>query len=291
MLSDDFDFDDDDIADIPSLPDWILDLEARAETPVTRTDGFGLQWHVWGEGRPLALLHGGHGSWMHWVRNVDALVGQGFRVMAVDLPSFGRSDTFHTEDLEDVARMVAGGLAELAPGESVQMAGFSFGSVVGAITAKHVDAGVAHLAMLGSPLLGQRHSVGEDLAKWRGMPIPVHRAAAHAQNVGLLMLTGPDSVTDEATAIQMAHAELARGKHRGLFEKLDVPGDLSRMEGDLTVIYGSRDALTWRHLDERRENVARYKPGSEFHVIPDVGHWVQYQAADEVNEILSRRFA
>ncbi|WP_088622390.1 alpha/beta fold hydrolase [Oceanicola sp. 22II-s10i] len=287
MLSHDFD---DDIVDIPTLPQWIHDLEARSEQRVTG-DATRMHWHIWGEGRPLALFHGGHGSWMHWVRNVDALVDAGYRVMAADLPNFGQSDSLETEDLEDFARIVAAALAELAPGEPVRMAGFSFGSVIGAITAKHVEAGVERLAMLGSPLLGDRHGVNDRLAKWRGMPIPEHRAAAHAQNVGLLMLTGPDSVTDEAVAIQMAHAELARGRNKGLFSSLDVPGDLQRMEAELTVIYGSRDALTWRYLDQRRENVAAWKPGAEFHVIPEVGHWVQYQAADEVNAILTRRMA
>ena len=29
---------------------------------------------MWGEGRPLVLLHGGTGSWMHWVRNVEDAV-------------------------------------------------------------------------------------------------------------------------------------------------------------------------------------------------------------------------
>ncbi len=98
-------------------------------------------------------------------------------------------------------------------------------------------------------------------------------------------------MTDEATAIQMAHAELARGRYRGLFDKLNLPRDLKALTGDLTVIYGDRDALTWRHLEERRERVMRWNDNAEFHVIPGAGHWVQYQAADVVNDILVRRFA
>ncbi len=35
-------------------------------------------WHVWGQEHvesttPLVLLHGGSGSWTHWVRNVQHL--------------------------------------------------------------------------------------------------------------------------------------------------------------------------------------------------------------------------
>ena len=39
----------------------------RIETPCG--DG-SLVWRVWGSGPPLILLHGGYGSWTHWIRNV-----------------------------------------------------------------------------------------------------------------------------------------------------------------------------------------------------------------------------
>lgn len=280
----------DDEPDCPALPDWVVDLEARCETPVTRAEGVSLQWHILGEGRPLVLLHGGHGSWLHWVRNMGPLSDH-FRVMAVDLPAFGDSDIYETEDLHSYAGLVARGVAELAPGQEISAAGFSFGSVIGSLMVGQVEAGARAFAMLGSPMLGPTHPVTERLKKWRGMPVPHHRAAAHATNVGELMLTGPDSVTDEATAIQMAHAEKARGRYRGLFRKLDVPSELAAWPGELTVIYGDSDALTCRHLDERRETVARIKPEAQFHVIPGAGHWVQYQAHEAVNALLLDRLS
>lgn len=275
---------------IPTLPQWIHDLEAQAEMRVTRSGGVDLQWRIWGEGRPLVLLHGGHGSWLHWVRNIAPLARH-FRVMAVDLPSYGDSGTFKTDDLQAYAALVAQGVDELAPGEPVRGAGFSFGSVIGTLMLKKVAAGVEAWAMLGSPVLGGRSEVGPRMRTWRGMPMPEHRAAAHANNVGVLMLTGPDSVTDEAVAIQMAHAEKARGLHRGLFAKLDVPAELGAWEGRLTVVYGARDAIAEHHLDERRDTVAAVQPHAQFHVIPEAGHWVQYMAADAVNDILLRRLA
>ena len=54
-------------------------------------------WHEWGRecldqgASTLVLLHGGSGSWMHWIRNIAPLVADGFHVLAVDLPGFGDS--------------------------------------------------------------------------------------------------------------------------------------------------------------------------------------------------------
>ena len=50
-------------------------------------------WHVWGQEHagnttPLVLLHGGSGSWTHWVRNVQHLA-QTRSVWALDLPGCG----------------------------------------------------------------------------------------------------------------------------------------------------------------------------------------------------------
>jgi 2-hydroxy-6-oxonona-2,4-dienedioate hydrolase len=36
-----------------------------------------IAWHECGAGEPIVLLHGGHGSWQHWVRNVEALAQHG----------------------------------------------------------------------------------------------------------------------------------------------------------------------------------------------------------------------
>ena len=47
-------------------------------------------WRIWGEGPPLVLLHGAHGSWTHWFNNIPGLAKH-FTVLAPDLPGMGDS--------------------------------------------------------------------------------------------------------------------------------------------------------------------------------------------------------
>lgn len=50
-----------------------------------------IRWRRWGgQGRPLVLLHGGHGSWLHWVRNIEALAERR-EVWVPDMPGYGDS--------------------------------------------------------------------------------------------------------------------------------------------------------------------------------------------------------
>ncbi len=55
-----------------------------------RRSACGTIWRRWGEGPPLVLLHGGAGSWTHWIRNIDALAAD--RTLWIpDLPGLGDS--------------------------------------------------------------------------------------------------------------------------------------------------------------------------------------------------------
>lgn len=264
---------------IPTLPQWITDLDDEAETRTTEKDGVRMRWRIWGKGEPLVLLHGGSGSWLHWVRNIRPLTAR-YRVIAPDLPGFGDSDHFQTSNLAEYSGMIAHGLREVTPGP-VRIAGFSFGSVVG-LGLYGLGISGPDYVMIGSPGLGKVHPVTDQLVKWRGLSEEA-RFAAHRNNVAVLMLGQPDAVTDEAAAIQMAHAERATGRYRGIFHGLKWRPLVEHDGGKLTVMYGDRDALCWRHIEERRAYVAGLNRDTAFEVLPGMGHWLAYEAADAVN--------
>ena len=71
----------------------VEELNASARHHRIIANGIAVHWCEWGHGKPLVLLHGGHGSWMHWARNVQALA-QHYRVLVPDMPGFGASEDF-----------------------------------------------------------------------------------------------------------------------------------------------------------------------------------------------------
>ncbi len=109
-------------------------------------------WHRWqptaspnGLLPPVVLLHGGSGSWSHWLRTIDPLRASGRPVLAADLPGFGDSDPPpRGGDADALVAPLAQGLAQLVPGTAVDLVGFSFGGLAAALLA------VAHPARVRS---------------------------------------------------------------------------------------------------------------------------------------------
>ncbi|MDB5870353.1 MAG: alpha/beta hydrolase fold protein, partial [Polaromonas sp.] len=165
-------------------PAYSLPLEAQAflasATRMQTPCGAGsLIWHLWGRESchpslaPLVLLHGGSGSWTHWLRNIAALVASGRWVLAPDLPGFGDSAApLHGVDADALPELLEQGLAQLVGDEACDLAGFSFGGMVAGLMAAQFAHRVARLVLVGVPGLGIAPEKAIRLNAWR------HKASA-----------------------------------------------------------------------------------------------------------------
>jgi len=62
---------------------------------------------------------------------------------------------------------------------------------------------------------------------------------------------------------------------------------LPDVQARIAGIWGSRDAFVGPYLEERRTLLASYQPDLDFRVIEGAGHWVIYEAADQVNAAMA----
>ena len=126
-------------------------LDAEAERSHVECGEGRMVWRSWGSGPALVLLHGGAGSWQHWVYTVPAFRFK-YRVLVPDLPGLGESaDPPEPADMTTVAAIVARGIDALIGTQSpYDIVGFSFGaSVAGHVALLH-PARVRSLTLLGA---------------------------------------------------------------------------------------------------------------------------------------------
>lgn len=270
----------------------IDEIEARATRTVTAVASGAMVWRAWGAGPPLVLLHGASGSWTHWVRNVLPLAAHR-RVLAPDMPGYGESDAPpepHTADR--LAELVAAGIDRMLPPPAVfDLAGFSFGAIIGGLVAARLGARLRTLVLLGPGGLGLEPAAPRALLRLEPAMAPEAVRHVHRENLRTLMLARPESADELAVTLQIDNVRRARFKS-GTIPVSDVLlRALPAVRAHLAGIWGGRDAFTSHHLEESRRVLAAADPRFEMRVIDRAGHWVNYEAAEEVNALLAEMLA
>ncbi|MDE2515559.1 MAG: alpha/beta fold hydrolase [Rhodospirillales bacterium] len=272
----------------PAATRALRDAARRHETP----NGAGrMVWHGWGDpaAAPLVLLHGGAGSWRHWVRNIADLARE-FHVLAGDVPGLGESGTPpepHTA--ERVSGIIADGIAALLGTTRYHLAGFSFGGVMaGCVAARH-GGQVRTVSIAGSGGLGLARGI-TPLMKVRHLE-GAARVAAHRHNLAALMIADPAKIDAAALEIQDWNTRHARLRTPLISRSPALYEALGAIRAPLAGIYGACDATCLPDLAARATVFRERQPGATFEVIEGAGHWVQYEAADAYAAALRRSLA
>jgi pimeloyl-ACP methyl ester carboxylesterase len=255
-------------------------LAARARLHRLAFDGVDCVWREWGSGPPLVLVHGGTGSWLHWVRNIEALSAH-HRVFAPDLAGFGDSgDAPAGFGAPGQARLLQAGLVRLADAaHRPVLVGFSFGAIVAGLAAQQAGAAVGGLLLVGAVGLGIDRGPPLPLRAWKHLADPAEIERAHRHNLRTLMLADDASVDPLALQIQAANARAARFYSRRASRSAALADALARLSVPVAGIWGSEDATAACDPDRVAARLRALRPEAPLTILRGAGHWVQYEAA------------
>jgi 2-hydroxy-6-oxonona-2,4-dienedioate hydrolase len=238
-----------------------------------------MPWYSWGDGHPLLLLHGGSGSWTHWIRNLGHF-SRYRRVVAPDLPGLGDAAMLPAPySVDDVARTLAQGIDAAIGGERFDLVGFSWGCTVAGTLSAKLDEQVRSLLLIGPAALGDvawRSRMRPLRRRWRGMTEQDLRDV-NRDNLARLMIGDAVRIDDLSVYLQIENTRRSRfdspqfARSRALYDALFATGM------PLKVVYGELDAPASPEFASRRTRILEARPDAEFDVIPGVGHWLQYE--------------
>ena len=154
-------------AGVASAASYRVTLEAPGQPAI------GLHVEEVGAGPPLVLIHGLGASTFTWRHVVPALAKR-HRVIAIDLPGFGRSDKPRDQaySAASQAALVAAFLRK-ADLRSVTLIGHSFGGTVALLTALELNGDqsrIARLVVIDAPALKQDFGDTAELLRTPGLP-------------------------------------------------------------------------------------------------------------------------
>jgi pimeloyl-ACP methyl ester carboxylesterase len=237
-------------------------------------------WHVWGQEHaasttPLVLLHGGSGSWTHWVRNVQHLT-QTRCVWALDLPGCGDSDLPPlVSDADSLAPFV---------GEVLQLLGFSFGGLTAGLLAAEHPTLFKQMIMVGIPALG----LFEKTLPMRGMTTSMdeqQQRAVHRHNLMSMMFAHESSASEEIIDLQIHNVSRDRLRKRRIARTDVLLGLQDKWTCPVHGIWGAKDALYKATLQRVPEVLHRL---DSFQVVPDAGHWVMFEKPEAFHQLVDK---
>lgn len=127
---------------------------------------------------------------------------------------------------------------------------------------------------------GVRHLSGADLAD------------AIRFNLNSIMFADPGTVCPQAMRIQYEGSARARLNVARLDWGARLGETMPGYEGKISAVWGDKDVFPQtEELPERPNLIRSWCPQAECHMLEGVGHWTQYEAAEEVNTILRNLMA
>lgn len=261
-------------------------LDGRAIRHLLNLDACPTVWREWGEGPALVLLHGGHGSWMHWIRNIETLA-QHFRVLVPDMPGFGDSEDFSTppqdaQRMEQLLSNLRQGIERLVPQGPILLAGFSFGGAVAGLLASQLPR-LQRLVLLGCGGHGGARRDQTPLLNWRAVS-GIQRQQALAQNLRTFMLTDSASQDPLALRIHTLACEATRFRSKTFSRSTKVLDGLRQFEKPVFLIWGEDDVTAVP--SEAIKALTQERDNRDWTIVARSGHWVQFEKSDEINTLL-----
>lgn len=249
-------------------------------------------WQAWGNKTskpPLILLHGGFGSWTHWLANVEALSLDRL-VVTCDMPGLGDSASAPGDLTPDnIATPIADGLdAVIGEGTVFDLAGFSFGGLIGSRVAAMVGQRCRTFVAVGASGFEGLH------VRVLGIEVPKREApdaekdAVHQSNLNILMLWDEDNIDDVAVYTHRKNVARSRVRSRPMSLGNHLVDALPNISAKMHGIWGVHDATAGgrAQIKARQDILREYYPEANVHIIEDAGHWVMYERPDEFNATL-----
>ena len=248
-------------------------------------------WRSWGKGKPLILLHGGYGSWAHWIKQAIPF-SKNYNVLIPDMPGFGESEDLtlpHTP--EKISANIAETLLKLiSPEETPIICGFSFGGLIaGHLSYNLIERGLnpEKLILVGPGGLGAKRGEMRNMIARHSKMSEEEIYQAHKTNLEILMMHDATKVDDLSIHIQKQNTDAHRIKSRPISSTDTLARILEKQDVPLFLLWGEKDASVGVYLEDRMSILRDINSKVRFHVEYNLGHWIMYENDVIFNKILN----
>ena len=247
-------------------------------------------------GEVVVMLHGsgpGASGWANFSRNVEPLVTAGYRVVLMDCPGFGKSDTvLNSSSRSDLNGRILKGLLDVLGIERVHVVGNSMGGHSAVAFALANPASLGKLILMGGGTGGPSQFVPMPTEGIKLLNL-VYRDPT-LENLKCMLnvfVFDPSSLTEDLMKTRLANI-LARRDHLENWigslaanpkQFSDYGPRLSEIAAPALIIWGRDDRFVPFDVGLR---LVWGLQNAEFHIFSRCGHWVQWEHAEKFNRMV-----
>jgi len=259
-----------------------------------QANGLKIHYHALGEGKPVILLHGGGpgaAGWSNYSRNIEPLA-RTFRTVVIDLPGFGKSDK--TASQGSVFEFMSDAVVGVMDALKIDKASFIGNSLGGGTSLKtcvrHPDR-VDRMVLMGpAGSLPMFTMLPEGMRLLRSYYSGTGPSLEKLKTFLEYLVFDPSQIPEE---LLQARYELscnpevmANPPMKNMGKQLPADqlwrDNLSALPHKTLLVFGREDRTV--PLDAAFI-LLRTLRNATLHVMPNTGHWAQWERADEFNRL------
>ena len=177
----------------------IEEFEKGSKNLFISTDDTTVCWRIWGKGQPIIFLHGGYGSWRHWIKQVTYL-SKDYQILVPDMPGFGESSDLksdHTPENISLNLYQTFRKLKITDLDNINLVGFSFGGLIsGHLSYQFFKKGIElkNLILVGPGGTGARRGPMREMVRRTPKMSFKEILIAHFENLKILMINNPKNI-------------------------------------------------------------------------------------------------
>ena len=269
----------------------IEEFEKGSKKLFISTDDTTVCWRIWGKGQPIIFLHGGYGSWRHWIKQVIYL-SKDYQILVPDMPGFGESSDLksdHTPENISLNLYQTFRKLKITDLDNINLVGFSFGGLIsGHLSYQFLKKGIElkNLILVGPGGTGARRGPMREMVRRTPKMSFEEILRAHFENLKILMINNPKNIDLLSLYIQLENTNNHRLKSRPISATNTLIKILEKQNIIPYLIFGEKDATVGPYLEERVSIFRAACKDIRIHVEISAGHWIMYEKPDNFNKLI-----
>lgn len=146
---------------------------------------------------------------------------------------------------------------------------------------------VSRLLLVGLPVLPLQHGRGVALPPVRAVITTENRAAAHRANLAAIMIHQASRIDNDTVALQVLNVARDRMRSRKLVTTDACSIAVRALPCRFECIWGGEDVLCRGRWAEAHAACEASPHCARIALVPDAGHWVQYEQPEAFNQLLA----